>query len=155
MADSFVHLHVHTEYSMLDGAARVGEVVAKAARDGQPAIGITDHGNMYGVLEFYAACRAQGITPVIGSEVYMAHESRHERPARRGREPVPHVEARWPARVRHLGRRRRERLVDDPGRGRARSRCRCPRAYTVCSGARDSKTCNSRASTNPSGSRPT
>ena len=57
MPDSFTHLHVHTEFSMLDGAARVGEVVAKAAADGQPAIGITDHGNMYGVLDFYQACQ--------------------------------------------------------------------------------------------------
>ncbi len=82
---SFTHLHVHTEYSMLDGASRLDQLVAAAAADGQPALGITDHGNMYGVLEFYAACRAQGVTPVIGSEMYMAHESRHERPARRGR----------------------------------------------------------------------
>ncbi len=70
---------------MLDGAARVGEVVAAAVADGQPAIGITDHGNMYGVLDFYAECRRQGITPVIGTEAYMAGESRHERPRRRGR----------------------------------------------------------------------
>ena len=85
MSDSFAHLHVHTEYSMLDGASRLDQLVAAAVADGQPAVGITDHGNMYGVLEFYAACRAQGITPVVGSEMYMAHESRHERPARRGR----------------------------------------------------------------------
>jgi DNA polymerase-3 subunit alpha len=54
----FAHLHVHTEFSMLDGAARIDEVVAAAAADGQPAIGITDHGNMYGVLDFYRAARA-------------------------------------------------------------------------------------------------
>ena len=53
VADSFTHLHLHTEFSMLDGAARVQEVIAAAAADGQPAIGITDHGNMYGVLDFY------------------------------------------------------------------------------------------------------
>ncbi|MGH9209513.1 MAG: DNA polymerase III subunit alpha [Acidimicrobiales bacterium] len=82
---SFTHLHVHTEYSMLDGAARIGEVVGAAVADGQPAIGITDHGNMYGILDFYKACRTQGIKPVLGTEAYMAHESRHERPARRGR----------------------------------------------------------------------
>ena len=57
MSSSFVHLHLHTEYSMLDGAARVQEVVARAAADGQPAVGITDHGNMYGVLDFYRAAR--------------------------------------------------------------------------------------------------
>ena len=75
--DSFTHLHVHTEYSMLDGAARIGEVVAAAAADGQPALGITDHGNMYGVLDFYKACRKQGVKPIIGTELYMAHESPH------------------------------------------------------------------------------
>ncbi|MDY7104535.1 MAG: DNA polymerase III subunit alpha [Actinomycetota bacterium] len=85
MPDSFVHLHVHTEYSMLDGAARVDDVVAKAAADGQPAIGITDHGNMYGVLDFYEACRKAEIKPIIGLEAYQAHESRHERPSRRGK----------------------------------------------------------------------
>ena len=57
---SFTHLHTHTEFSMLDGAARVGELVAAAVADGQPALGITDHGNMYGVLDFYKACRDRG-----------------------------------------------------------------------------------------------
>ena len=70
---------------MLDGAARVDDLVAAAVADGQPALGITDHGNLYGVLDFYAACRAKGLTPIIGTEAYMAGESRHERPVRRGR----------------------------------------------------------------------
>ncbi|TML41675.1 MAG: DNA polymerase III subunit alpha [Actinobacteria bacterium] len=70
---------------MLDGAARVADVVAAAKADGQPAVGITDHGNMYGVLDFYKACREQDVTPVIGMEAYMAAETRHERPVRRGR----------------------------------------------------------------------
>ena len=68
---------------MLDGAARVKDAVAAAVTDGQPAIGITDHGNMYGVIEFYNECREQGIVPVIGSELYMAKESRHDRPRTR------------------------------------------------------------------------
>ncbi len=85
MASSFTHLHVHTEYSMLDGASRLDELVAKAAADGMPALGITDHGNMYGVLDFYKACRAKDINPVIGIELYQADESRHERPSRRGK----------------------------------------------------------------------
>jgi DNA polymerase-3 subunit alpha len=85
MADSFTHLHVHTEYSMLDGAARIADVVGSAVADGQPAIGITDHGNMYGILDFYKECKAQGVKPVLGSELYMAHEHRSERPSRRGR----------------------------------------------------------------------
>ncbi|MEX2628025.1 MAG: DNA polymerase III subunit alpha [Ilumatobacteraceae bacterium] len=83
--DPFTHLHVHTEFSMLDGAARLDELVAKAVADGQPALGITDHGNMYGTLEFYKECRAQGVKPIIGTEAYMAHDHRSERPARRGR----------------------------------------------------------------------
>jgi DNA polymerase-3 subunit alpha len=82
---SFTHLHQHTEFSMLDGAARIPDVIARAVADGQPAIGITDHGNMYGVLDFYKAARSAGIKPIIGTEAYMAGESRFERPVRRGR----------------------------------------------------------------------
>ncbi len=85
MPDSFTHLHLHTEFSMLDGAARVAEVVAAAAADGQPAVGITDHGNMYGVLDFYKAAKDNGIKPIIGSELYQAYDHRTERPTRRGR----------------------------------------------------------------------
>ena len=84
MSNSFTHLHVHTEYSMLDGASRLDEIVQAAVEDGQPALGITDHGNMYGVLPFYRACKDKGIKPIIGTEAYMAYESRFERP-RRGR----------------------------------------------------------------------
>ena len=85
MGSSFTHLHVHTEYSMLDGASRLDELVAKAAADGMPALGITDHGNMYGVLDFYRACKKQDINPVIGVELYQAEDSREERPSRRGK----------------------------------------------------------------------
>ena len=70
---------------MLDGAARIPDAVAAAVNDGQPALGITDHGNMYGVLDFYKGCNQHGIKPIIGTEAYMALESREERPARRGR----------------------------------------------------------------------
>ncbi len=85
MGKSFTHLHVHTEYSMLDGASRLDDVIAAAAADGQPALGITDHGNMYGVLDFYRGCHDAGIKPIIGTEAYMAHDSRFERPNRRGK----------------------------------------------------------------------
>src|SRR3954464_4249031 len=68
---------------MLDGASRVGDVVAAAAADGQPAIGITDHGNMYGVLPMYQDARDAGIVPIIGAELCQAYEHRTERPARR------------------------------------------------------------------------
>jgi DNA polymerase-3 subunit alpha len=82
VSDSFTHLHLHTEFSMLDGAARIQDVIAAAARDGQAAIGITDHGNMYGVLDFYRAARAEGITPIIGMEGYFVATSRFDRPRR-------------------------------------------------------------------------
>jgi len=86
VADSFVHLHLHTEYSMLDGASRVGDVVAAAVADGQPAVGITDHGNMYGVLDLYKAARKASVKPIVGIELYQAWEHRGERFARRGRQ---------------------------------------------------------------------
>src|SRR3954466_5699926 len=70
---------------MLDGAARVKDVVAAAARDGHPALGITDHGNMYGVLDFYAECNKQGIKPITGGELDQADDVPTERPPRRGR----------------------------------------------------------------------
>jgi DNA polymerase-3 subunit alpha len=82
---SFVHLHTHTEFSMLDGAARIKEAVAKVKADSQPALAITDHGNMYGVLDFYKECRSQEINPIIGIEAYMSGGSRFDRPARRGK----------------------------------------------------------------------
>ena len=85
MTAGFAHLHVHTEFSMLDGAARIGELVDAAVADGQTALGITDHGNMYGILDFYRACRDRGIKPILGTEAYMAHDTRFERPSRRGR----------------------------------------------------------------------
>jgi DNA polymerase-3 subunit alpha len=85
MAEDFVHLHNHTEYSMLDGAARVEEMVLAAKADGQRAIAITEHGNLYGVIDFYEACRKHEMTPIIGLEAYMAANSRFDRPPRRGK----------------------------------------------------------------------
>jgi DNA polymerase-3 subunit alpha len=78
----FVHLHVHSEYSLLDGAARIRPLAEKASRLGMPAMAITDHGVMYGVVDFYEACREVGIRPVIGCEVYVARRSRHDRTPR-------------------------------------------------------------------------
>ena len=68
----FVHLHVHSEYSLLDGACRIRELVSRAKEMGQKAVAITDHGVMYGAVDFYKECRAQGIKPIIGCEVYVA-----------------------------------------------------------------------------------
>jgi DNA polymerase-3 subunit alpha len=70
--DSFVHLHVHTEYSMLDGAARVPDLLRETARMGMPALAMTDHGNVFGAYEFYKQARSTGVKPIIGMEAYVA-----------------------------------------------------------------------------------
>jgi DNA polymerase-3 subunit alpha len=77
--DSFVHLHVHTEYSMLDGAARVGDLVEEVARLEMPAIAMTDHGNVFGAFDFYKQATKAGVKPIIGIEAYVAPESRHDK----------------------------------------------------------------------------
>jgi DNA polymerase III subunit alpha len=71
-----VHLHCHSEYSMLDGAARVKELVAAAAKQGMPALAVTDHGALYGLVDFYQECHAQGVKPILGCEFYLARGSR-------------------------------------------------------------------------------
>ena len=76
---SFTHLHVHTEYSLLDGSSKIKELVAKAKELGMDSIAITDHGVMYGAIDFYRACLAEGIKPIIGCEVYVAPTSRFDR----------------------------------------------------------------------------
>jgi DNA polymerase-3 subunit alpha len=75
-APDFVHLHVHSEYSLLDGANRIGDLVRSCETDGQRALALTDHGNMFGAIELYKKCRASDVTPIIGCEVYIARESR-------------------------------------------------------------------------------
>lgn len=76
---SFVHLHVHTEFSLLDGACRISELVSAAKELGQSALAITDHGVMYGVIDFWRQCKKQGIKPIIGCEVYVAPRSRFDK----------------------------------------------------------------------------
>ncbi len=73
---NFAHLHTHTQYSLLDGAIKIGDLVKTAKRYGMPAVAITDHGNMFGAIEFYLACKSADIKPIIGCEVYVAPESR-------------------------------------------------------------------------------
>lgn len=86
MSDSFVHLHTHTDYSMLDGASRIDGLMAAAADMGMPALAITDHGNLFGAVEFYRAGRAHGVKPILGCELYMAPGSRRQRSGtRRGK----------------------------------------------------------------------
>ena len=77
----FTHLHFHTQYSLLDGACKIGEVMDTARQSGMTAAAITDHGVMYGVIDFYKAARKAGIKPILGCEVYMAPDgtSRHDR----------------------------------------------------------------------------
>jgi DNA polymerase-3 subunit alpha len=86
-SEPFVHLHTHTEYSLLDGAARIGELVDTAKRMGQPAVAVTDHGVLYGAVEFTTAARRAGIQPIIGCEMYMAPRSRHDKEGKADRDP--------------------------------------------------------------------
>jgi len=92
VADSFAHLHVHTEYSMLDGASRVDALMRHVAQQGMPAIAITDHGVMFGAIDFYRAGQQHGVKPILGSEIYMAPGSRYTKGNRRaGDEPYYHL----------------------------------------------------------------
>jgi DNA polymerase-3 subunit alpha len=77
--ENFVHLHVHTEYSMLDGAAKISELVEEVARQQMPAIAMTDHGNVFGAFEFHKLAKAAGVKPIIGIEAYVAPESRFDK----------------------------------------------------------------------------
>ena len=80
----FVHLHLHSEYSLLDGACRIKDIPARAKECGHTAVAITDHGAMYGVIAFYNECKKQGIKPIIGCEVYVASKSRFNKNESRG-----------------------------------------------------------------------
>src|SRR5437588_860133 len=82
-ARSFVHLHCHSHYSLLDGANRIPELVEHVKANGMNAIALTDHGNLYGAIEFYNACTEAGLNPIIGYEAYVAPGKRTEREARR------------------------------------------------------------------------
>jgi len=73
---SFVHLHCHSEYSLLEASARIKGLVNKAAEDGMPGLALTDNGNMFGAIEFYSAAKEKGINPIIGLDAYMAPHSR-------------------------------------------------------------------------------
>ena len=75
----FVHLHVHTAYSLLDGAIRIKDLLAQTQAYGMPAVAITDHGSLFGVLDFYQQAKAMGIKPLLGCELYVAPGSRQEK----------------------------------------------------------------------------
>src|SRR5262245_24471598 len=89
--DSFVHLHVHTEYSMLDGAARVDDLFREAARMEMPALAMTDHGFLFGAVDFYQAGKRHGVKSIIGLEAYLAPGHRSQKHRRGEKEPYTHL----------------------------------------------------------------
>ena len=88
---SFTHLHVHTEYSLLDGSNKIKEYVARVKELGMNSAAITDHGVMFGCIDFYKEARAQGIKPILGCEVYVAPGSRFDRETSRGEDRYYHL----------------------------------------------------------------
>src|SRR5438309_5397647 len=82
MSSACVHLHVHSEYSLLDGACKIDQLAARAAAFEQPALGLTDHGVMNGAVELYTACQRHGIKPIIGCEVYLVEDHSRRAPGR-------------------------------------------------------------------------
>ena len=94
MAGGFVHLHTHSQFSLLDGSCRPEDLIRRALEDGQPAVAITDHGNLFGAVRFHDLARQAGIKPILGVEAYVATGSRHDRGAAgegRGRKPYHHM----------------------------------------------------------------
>jgi DNA polymerase-3 subunit alpha len=89
--DEFVHLHVHTEYSLLDGMCRIPALLERVKEYGMPAVAITDHGNLFGVVEFYRQAMKSGVKPIIGTEIYVAPRSRFEKSARSSAETAHHL----------------------------------------------------------------
>ena len=91
MPDGFVHLHLHSEYSLLDGAIRIKDLVRRVADLGMPAVALTDHGNLYGAVEFQEEALQAGVNPIIGCEVYLAPGDLAEKRAVPGRKPYSHL----------------------------------------------------------------
>ena len=95
MPKPFVHLHLHTQYSLLDGAIKHAPLFERAKSLGMPAVAQTDHGNLFGTIEFYEAALANGVKPIIGCEVYLAGDSRFDKEKREraegGFDPINHL----------------------------------------------------------------
>ncbi|MBB5036698.1 DNA polymerase III subunit alpha [Prosthecobacter dejongeii] len=91
MADSFVHLHLHSEYSLLDGAVRIDDLVSRTKELEMPAVAVTDHGNLYGAIDFYMAAKKAKVKPILGCEVYLAPGSMHEKKEVQGRKSASHL----------------------------------------------------------------
>ncbi|MFD2256681.1 DNA polymerase III subunit alpha [Luteolibacter algae] len=91
MSDSFVHLHLHTEFSLLDGMIRTKELAARAAELGMPAVAMTDHGNLFGAIEFYQSCLKAGVKPILGCEIYLAPEAMSQKKKILNRKSATHL----------------------------------------------------------------
>ena len=91
MSDSFVHLHLHTAYSLLDGMIRTKELAARAKELGMPAVAMTDHGNLFGAIDFIQACAKEGIKPILGCEIYLAPEKASEKKKIPNRKNATHL----------------------------------------------------------------
>jgi len=91
MSESFVHLHLHTAYSLLDGMIRTKELAARAAELGMPAVAMTDHGNLFGAIDFYQACKKTGVKPILGCEIYLAPERASEKKKILNRKNATHL----------------------------------------------------------------
>jgi len=91
MSASFVHLHVHTEFSLLDGMIRTKQLAARAAELGMPAVAMTDHGNLFGAIEFYQSCQEAGVKPIFGCEIYLAPGDMAEKKEIPGRKRATHM----------------------------------------------------------------
>lgn len=89
--DKFIHLHVHSEYSLLDGACKISDLIDKAIQQNMPALALTDHGNMFGAVEFYEAAKSRGIKPILGFEAYVAPGSRFDKESKNGKEILSHI----------------------------------------------------------------
>src|SRR5688572_23344577 len=91
MADSFVHLHLHSDYSLLDGACRIDDVVKRTKELAMPAVAVTDHGNLYGAIDFYMAAKKAKVKAILGCEAYLAPASMHEKKEIAGRKRASHL----------------------------------------------------------------
>ncbi len=89
--NSFVHLHVHSEYSLLDGACKISDLVDKAVELKMSALALTDHGNMFGAVEFYETAKSRAIKPILGYEAYVAPGSRLDKESKNGKEALGHI----------------------------------------------------------------
>jgi len=91
MSDSFVHLHLHTEFSLLDGMIRIKDLAKRAKELGMPAVAMTDHGNLYGAIKFYQECHKAGVKPILGCEIYLAPGSMEDKREVVGRKRATHM----------------------------------------------------------------